>query len=126
MIVSLSQRARLAVLLAAIGGLLFDGVELGLMPVASLSVSQDLLGADYTPTLGGDWFARFTAALMLGAAVGGILLGNLGAVLAASPGAAARQVEAVSARHAASKRRTWRVWSVVLMGFISTLLSADN
>ena len=39
---SLSQRARLAVLLAAIGGLLFDGVELGLMPVASLSVSQDL------------------------------------------------------------------------------------
>lgn len=78
---SLSRRARLAVLLAAIGGLLFDGVELGLMPVASLSVSQDLLGADYTPTLGGDWFARFTAALMLGAAVGGIALGNLGDVV---------------------------------------------
>lgn len=65
-------------LLAAIGGLLFDGVELGLMPVASLSVSQSLLGAAYTPTLGGDWFARFTAALMLGAAVGGIFLGSLG------------------------------------------------
>ena len=81
MTTSLSTRARLAVLLAAIGGLLFDGVELGLMPVASLSVSQDLLGADYTPTLGGDWFARFTAALMLGAAVGGILLGNLGDVV---------------------------------------------
>ena len=77
----LSNRARLAVLLAAVGGLLFDGVELGLMPVASLSVSQDLLGADYTPTLGGDWFARFTAALMLGAAVGGIVLGNLGDVV---------------------------------------------
>jgi len=77
----LSHRARLAVLLAAIGALLFDGVELGLMPVASLSVSQSLLGADYTPTLGGDWFARFTAALMLGAAVGGIALGNLGDVV---------------------------------------------
>ncbi len=48
------------------------------MPLASLSVSQSLLGAAYTPTLGGDWFARFTAALMLGAAVGGIFLGALG------------------------------------------------
>ena len=36
------------------------------MPVASLSVSQDLLGSAYTATLGGDWFARFTAALLLG------------------------------------------------------------
>ena len=75
---SLSPRARYAVLFAAIGGLLFDGVELGLMPVASLSVSQSLLGDAYSPTLGGDWFARFTAALMLGAAVGGIFLGSLG------------------------------------------------
>jgi MFS transporter, SHS family, sialic acid transporter len=77
-IAPLSRRARYAVLFAAIGGLLFDGVELGLMPVASLSVSQSLLGEAYTPTLGGDWFARFTAALMLGAAVGGIFLGSLG------------------------------------------------
>ena len=65
---ALTARSRIAVLLAAIGGLVFDGVELGLMPVASLSVSQDLLGTGYTPALGGDWFARFTAALMLGAA----------------------------------------------------------
>ena len=28
--------------------------------------------------LGGDWFARFTASLMLGAAIGGVLLGRLG------------------------------------------------
>jgi MFS family permease len=69
------------VLVAAIAGLMFDGVELGLMPVASLSVSQDLLGADYTKALGGDWVARFTAALMLGAAIGGIALGNLGDVV---------------------------------------------
>ncbi len=77
----MNARARIAVLLAAIGGLLFDGLELGLMPVASLSVSRDLLGTDFTPTLGGDWFARFTAALMLGAAAGGIVLGNLGDVV---------------------------------------------
>lgn len=75
---ALSSRARYIVLFTAIGGLLFDGVELGLMPVASLSVSQSLLGDSFTPTLGGDWFARFTAALMLGAAVGGIFLGSLG------------------------------------------------
>jgi len=74
----LSRTARYAVLAAAFGALLFDGFELGLMPLASLSVSQSLLGPAYTATLGGDWFARFTAALMLGAAIGGILLGSLG------------------------------------------------
>ena len=52
----LSKGARYAVLFTAIGGLLFDGVELGLMPVASLSVSQSLLGDGFTPTPGGDWF----------------------------------------------------------------------
>ena len=78
---ALSPSARVAVLLAAICGLLFDGVELGLMPIASLSVSRDLLGPAFTSTLGGDWFARFTAALMLGAATGGILLGSLGDVI---------------------------------------------
>jgi SHS family sialic acid transporter-like MFS transporter len=75
---TLSPAARYVVLFTAIGALLFDGVELGLMPVASLSVSQSLLGAAFTPAQGGDWFARFTAALMLGAAVGGIFLGSLG------------------------------------------------
>ena len=65
-------------LVAAFLALVFDGVELGLMPVASLSVSKSLLGDAYTPTLGGDWFARFTAALMLGAAIGGIVMGDIG------------------------------------------------
>src|SRR5690606_27071515 len=74
----LSGRARTAVLAAAFLGLVFDGVELGLVPVASLSVTQSLAGEAYTRTLGGDWFARYTAALMLGAAVGGVLLGALG------------------------------------------------
>ena len=75
---ALSSRSQMLVLIVAFAALVFDGVELGLMPVASLSVSQSLLGDDYTPTLGGDWFARFTAALMLGAAIGGIALGSLG------------------------------------------------
>ena len=75
---ALSGKRRLLVLCLAFAGLLFDGVEMGLMPVASLSVSRSLLGGAYTDTLGGEWFARFTAALMLGAAIGGIALGSLG------------------------------------------------
>lgn len=74
----LSRAARAAVLAAAFLGLMFDGIELGLMPVASRSVSQSLLGVDYTEALGGKWFAWFTAALMFGAAIGGTFLGNLG------------------------------------------------
>ncbi len=74
----LSRRARWAVLAAAFAGLVFDGIELGLMPVASLSVTNSLLGDQFTDKLGGQWFAWFTASLMLGAAVGGSLLGNLG------------------------------------------------
>jgi len=70
--------ARVAVLATAFLGLVFDGVELGLMPVASLSVTRSLLGARYTDTLGGDWFAWLTASLMLGAAIGGIVFGSLG------------------------------------------------
>ncbi len=74
----LSPAARTAVLAASFLGLVFDGVELGMMPIASLSISKSLLGAGFNATSGGDWFARFTAALMLGAAIGGIALGNLG------------------------------------------------
>jgi MFS family permease len=75
---TLSVAARWAVLVAAFTGLGFDGIELGLMPVASLSVSKSLLGAQFSDTLAGAWFARFTASLMLGAAVGGVALGALG------------------------------------------------
>lgn len=76
--VPLSPRGRAAVLAAAFFGLVFDGFELGLMPVASLSVTKSLMGEAFTPAAGGDWFARYTAALMLGAAIGGIVLGRFG------------------------------------------------
>lgn len=75
---AIGRGAQWAILIVAFTGLLFDGIELGLMPVASLSVSKSLLADQFTTTLAGDWFARFTASLMLGAAVGGIALGNLG------------------------------------------------
>ena len=75
---TLLWKGRLIVLFAAFSGLLFDGIELGLMPIASISVTRSLLGDHFTDALAGDWFARFTAALMLGAAVGGIVFGALG------------------------------------------------
>lgn len=74
----MSAAQRYLVLITSFLALVFDGVELGLMPVASLSVSKSLLGSAFTAELGGEWFARFTAALMLGAAIGGIALGSLG------------------------------------------------
>jgi SHS family sialic acid transporter-like MFS transporter len=82
----LARSARVAVLLAAFLGLVFDGFELGLMPVAAPSVTKSLLGPDVINTLSaqelketiGHWFALYTASLMLGAAFGGIFLGNLG------------------------------------------------
>jgi MFS transporter, SHS family, sialic acid transporter len=73
----LSRAGRWAVLAAAFLGLVFDGFELGLMPVASNSVAKSLLATN-DPAQVGKWFAWFTAALMLGAAVGGSWLGNLG------------------------------------------------
>jgi MFS family permease len=57
---------------------LFDGMELGLMPIAAISIAKDLLADQFTKELGGLWFARLNASLLLGAAVGGIWLGALG------------------------------------------------
>lgn len=81
---SLTPWLRWLTLSAVFLGLFFDGLELGLMPVASQAVTQSLMGASFTPTAGGDWFARYTAALMLGAALGGIFLGQLGDTLGRS------------------------------------------
>ncbi len=74
----LSPRARYAVLFVAFSALLFDGMELGLMPIAAGSVAKSFLGTEFTPQLGGIWFAKLNASLLLGAAVGGIWMGSLG------------------------------------------------
>ena len=70
--------SRYLVLAGGFLGWLFAGVQLGLMPLASLSVSKDLMGATFNDATAGDWFARYTASLMFGAAIGGIVLGWLG------------------------------------------------
>jgi MFS family permease len=75
---SLAPATRLGVLAVTFAGLVGAGFQLGLMPLASLSVSRDLMGEAFADGPAGDWFARYTAAIMLGAAVGGIGLGSLG------------------------------------------------
>ncbi len=74
----LSSRARYAVLFVAFSALLFDGMELGLMPIAAGSVAKGFLGDAFTKELGGIWFAKLNASLLLGAAFGGIWMGSLG------------------------------------------------
>ncbi len=69
---------RMVVLVVAFAGLVGAGFQLGLMPLTALSATRSLLGGTVAPGLAGDWFARYTAALMLGAAVGGIWFGWLG------------------------------------------------
>jgi len=75
---TLTPRARYAVLFVAFSALLFDGMELGLMPIAAGSVAKSFLGDAFTKELGGIWFAKLNASLLLGAAVGGIWMGSLG------------------------------------------------
>ena len=75
---TLTGGQRFLVLLVAFAGLVGAGFQLGLMPLAALSVSRDLLGPAFNHGVAGDWFARYTAAMMLGAAFGGIFLGSLG------------------------------------------------
>ncbi len=52
------------------------------MPIASLSVSKSLLGDQFTEKLGGEWFAWFSASLLFGAAIGGIVSGTSATELA--------------------------------------------
>jgi len=74
----LSRGQNLLVLATAYAGLVGAGFQLGLMPLVALSATRDLLGPATPAGVAGDWFARYTAALMLGAAAGGILFGWLG------------------------------------------------
>ena len=75
---ALSAGARYSVLLVAFAGLVFAGVGLGLMPVASPTITKSFLGPDFTDAAAGVWLAQYSAAIMLGAGCGGIWLGRLG------------------------------------------------
>ncbi|HPO12704.1 MAG TPA: MFS transporter [Candidatus Hydrogenedentes bacterium] len=71
--------AQLKVLLAAFGGWLFDGFEMGLFPI----VARPALRSMYHSESGvdgfvGAWMGNITALFLLGAAAGGLIFGWLG------------------------------------------------
>lgn len=70
-------RGQWLVLAAAFLGWMFDGVEIGLIPLVGRPALQDLLGvADEAQIMA--WMSRLTACFLVGAAIGGVSLGWLG------------------------------------------------
>jgi MFS family permease len=65
------------VLIAAFLGWMFDGVELGLFPIAARPALQDLMPGASEAVIG-QWVSYLTAVFLLGAAVGGLAFGWLG------------------------------------------------
>jgi SHS family sialic acid transporter-like MFS transporter len=81
----LADRDRRVMLAAAFLGWLCAGIEMGLGPLVSRAAARDLLygpsAAVTTPQQEaeiGTWFAWYTAAFLLGGAVGGAVFGRLG------------------------------------------------
>lgn len=73
------NRGQWLVLAAAIFGWMFDGVEMGLFPVAARPALQDLLNLSPSDEhLALEWIARLTALFLVGAACGGLVFGWLG------------------------------------------------
>jgi MFS transporter, SHS family, sialic acid transporter len=66
-----------AVLLAALLGWMFDGVEQGLFPLVSRPALQDLMGIIDDTVVGG-WLSYLVALFLVGAAAGGLFFGWLG------------------------------------------------
>ena len=75
---TVTSAGRYTAVAVAFLGWMCAGVQMGTLPIASLSISQDLMGEVFSPALAAKWFGYFTAALSLGAACGGIFLGWLG------------------------------------------------
>src|SRR6516225_5179899 len=78
-----SGRGRWMALLAALLGWMFDGLEMGLFPLAARPALIDLFGFPGQITkdqenVVGLWFAVATAGFLVGAATGGVLFGWLG------------------------------------------------
>lgn len=70
-------KAQWLVLLAGFLGWMFDGVEMGLIPIVGGPAVQDLLNTS-DETLVGPWMGRFAALFLTGAAIGGLIFGWMG------------------------------------------------
>lgn len=78
----LSSALRWWVLIAAFSAWLFAGVQMSVTPLIANSATRDFLRTDERPDVPKpvltDWFARYNATFLLGAAAGGILFGWIG------------------------------------------------
>jgi MFS family permease len=71
-------KGRTMALVAAFLGWMFDGLEMGLFPLAGRPALKELLSTSGTDADIGPWFAGIIAAFLIGAAAGGVLFGWLG------------------------------------------------
>jgi MFS family permease len=70
-------RTQWLVLLAAFLGWMFDGVEMGLIPIVGGPAVQDLLNVSDNNIIG-YWMGRYAALFLIGAALGGLVFGWMG------------------------------------------------
>ncbi|HYF01466.1 MAG TPA: MFS transporter, partial [Planctomycetota bacterium] len=77
-----SAKGKWMALLAAFLGWMFDGLEMGLFPLAGRPALREMLAPDFAPAqlekAVGDWFGWIIAVFLVGAAAGGILFGWMG------------------------------------------------
>ncbi|MBV8880048.1 MAG: MFS transporter, partial [Planctomycetaceae bacterium] len=75
-----NAKGRSMALLAAFLGWMFDGLEMGLFPLAGRPALKELMnaaGPDADKIIG-PWFGGIIAAFLVGAAAGGVLFGWMG------------------------------------------------
>lgn len=70
-----SKKAMAATLAAAFLGWMFDGMEIGLVPLVARPALKELLGPGFDIST---WFSVIMAVFLVGAAVGGLIFGWLG------------------------------------------------
>src|SRR5437762_14370073 len=72
------SKGRTMALVAAFLGWMFDGLEMGLFPLAGRPALKQLLSSTGSDADIASWFAGIIAAFLIGAAAGGVLFGWLG------------------------------------------------
>ena len=72
------NRGQWLVLMAAVLGWMFDGVEIGLAPIMGRPALLELLGPESTDRDVGRWLGLLGAMFLLGAAAGGVIFGWFG------------------------------------------------
>ncbi len=72
-----AERGKWLALMAALLGWMFDGLEMGLFPLAGRPALKSLLHTDADQVIG-HWFGVAMAAFLVGAATGGVVFGWLG------------------------------------------------